>query len=34
MGGKTVVPVTEIPNVVTFALFQDPEGNMVGIIKG
>lgn len=34
MGGKTVMPVTEIPNVVTFALFQDPEGNTVGIVKG
>lgn len=34
LGGKTVVPVTEIPNMVTFALFQDPEGNMVGIVKG
>jgi hypothetical protein len=34
MGGKTVVPVTEIPNMVTFALFQDPEGNVVGIVKG
>ena len=34
MGGKTVVPITEIPNMVTFALFKDPEGNMVGIVKG
>jgi len=34
MGGKTVVPVTEIPNMVTFALFSDPEGNMVGLVKG
>ncbi len=32
-GGKTVVPVTEIPNMVTFALFTDPEGNMVGLVK-
>jgi predicted enzyme related to lactoylglutathione lyase len=32
-GGKTVVPVTEIPNVVTFAQFADPEGNVVGLIK-
>ena len=32
-GGKTIVPVTEIPDMVTFALFQDPEGNMVGIVK-
>jgi predicted enzyme related to lactoylglutathione lyase len=34
MGGKTIVPVTEIPNMVTFALFQDPEGNMIGLVKG
>jgi len=34
MGGKTLVPTTEIPNVVTFALFKDPEGNIVGLVKG
>ncbi|MDZ7343701.1 MAG: VOC family protein [candidate division KSB1 bacterium] len=34
MGGKTVVPPTEIPNMVTFAMFSDPEGNMVGLVKG
>ena len=34
MGGKTLVPPTEIPNMVTFAMFQDPEGNAVGIVKG
>jgi predicted enzyme related to lactoylglutathione lyase len=33
-GGKTVMPVTEIPNMVTFALFSDPEGNVVGVFKG
>jgi predicted enzyme related to lactoylglutathione lyase len=32
-GGKTVVPVTEIPDMVTFALFADPEGNVVGLVK-
>jgi predicted enzyme related to lactoylglutathione lyase len=32
LGGKTVMPVTSIPNVVTFALFTDPEGNMVGVV--
>ncbi len=32
-GGKTVVPTTTIPGVVTFALFSDPEGNRVGIVK-
>lgn len=34
MGGKTVVPVTEIPDMVTFAMFADPEGNVVGLVKG
>ena len=33
MGGKTVMPPTEIPNMVTFALFADPDGNVVGIVK-
>ncbi len=33
LGGKTVVPVTEIPNFVTFALFADPEGNTIGLVK-
>ena len=33
LGGKTVVPVTTIPDMVTFALFSDPEGNVVGIVK-
>lgn len=33
LGGKVVTPVTEIPNVVTFAIFSDPDGNVVGIIK-
>lgn len=33
MGGQTIVPVTEIPNMVTFALFADPEGNVVGLVK-
>jgi uncharacterized protein len=34
LGGKTVVPPTEVPGIVTFALFQDPEGNMIGMIQG
>ncbi len=33
-GGKTVVPVTVIPDMVTFAQFSDPEGNVVGLVKG
>jgi|SRR5262245_51496370 len=34
LGGKTMVPPTEIPNTVTFALFTDPEGNIMGLVKG
>jgi len=33
MGGKVVMPETEVPNMVTFALFQDTEGNTVGLVK-
>lgn len=33
LGGKTAVPVTEIPDMVTFAQFADPEGNVVGLVK-
>ena len=33
LGGKTVVPVTEMERV-TFALFADPEGHVVGLVKG
>jgi len=32
-GGRTIVPVTEIPGMVTFAQFADPEGNVVGLVK-
>ena len=33
LGGKTVMPVTEIPDIVTLALFSDPEGNVIGLVK-
>ena len=33
LGGKTTVPVTEIPDVVTFAQFADPDGNVVGLFR-
>ena len=33
MGGKTVMPVTEMPDMVTFALFADPQGSLVGLVK-
>jgi len=33
LGGTTVMPPTEIPGVVTMAMFNDPDGNLIGIIK-
>jgi uncharacterized protein len=32
-GGKTVMEPQELP-MVTLALFEDPEGNVVGLVKG
>ena len=35
LGCKTVVPATEMPDFgLTFALFADPEGHVVGLSKG
>jgi uncharacterized protein len=34
LGGTTVMPVTEIPQMVTFAMFADPWGNTIGLMKG
>jgi predicted enzyme related to lactoylglutathione lyase len=33
MGGKTLTPPTEIPDMVTYATFADPEGNRIGLVK-
>src|SRR5437660_709992 len=33
LGGNIVLPVTEIPDVVTFAMFNDPDGLLIGLIK-
>ena len=33
LGGKVVVPVTEVPNMGHFAWFSDPEGNCIGLWK-
>ena len=33
LGGETVVPVTTIPGMVTFAQFRDPQGNVVGLVS-
>jgi predicted enzyme related to lactoylglutathione lyase len=34
MGGKVMMPPTEIPGIVTMAMFGDPAGNTIGLIKG
>ena len=34
LGGKVVVPETVIPDMVTFGMFADPEGNIIGLVKG
>lgn len=34
LGGNVVAPPTEIPNMLTFALFRDPDGNIIGLVKG
>lgn len=33
LGGKTVMPETVIPDMVTLALLSDPAGNVVGLVK-
>jgi predicted enzyme related to lactoylglutathione lyase len=33
LGGKTIQPPMQIPDGVTFALFADPEGHIVGLVK-
>jgi predicted enzyme related to lactoylglutathione lyase len=34
MGAKTVVPRRVVPDMVTFAQFTDPIGNLIGLIEG
>ena len=34
LGGRTVQPPVQIPGGVTFALFADPEGHVVGLLTG
>jgi predicted enzyme related to lactoylglutathione lyase len=34
LGGKTVMPPTPIPGHGSMAMFQDPEGNVLGLFKG
>ncbi|MGH9165390.1 MAG: VOC family protein [Acidimicrobiales bacterium] len=31
LGGSVVMPVTDIPGIVTFALFASPEGHVIGL---
>lgn len=33
LGGKTIMPRTEIPNMVTMALFSDIDGNTIGLVE-
>jgi hypothetical protein len=34
LGGKVLVPPTDIPNVGRFAIVQDPQGATFGLFKG
>jgi len=33
LGASTTTPVTEVPGVVTFAQFADPDGNRIGLVE-
>src|SRR4051812_14693266 len=33
LGGETVLPIVEIPGVITFAMINDPDGLLVGLVK-
>ena len=33
LGGKTIMPVSEVPGGPTIAMFTDPVGNRVGLVK-
>lgn len=34
MGAKTIMPPMDIPDGPTIAMFADPEGNQIGLMKG
>jgi uncharacterized protein len=34
LGGKTETPITELPGMVTYARFSDPDGLIVGLVLG
>jgi uncharacterized protein len=33
LGGRTEMPIVEVPGMVTFAMFSDPDGLLVGLVK-
>jgi predicted enzyme related to lactoylglutathione lyase len=33
LGGRIVMPATDVPGGITFARFADPEGNVVGLVR-
>lgn len=33
LGGKVLMPVTEVPGMVIMAQFADPQGNVFGLVK-
>jgi uncharacterized protein len=33
LGGKTVMPASDIPDGPTIGLFTDPQGNTIGVVK-
>jgi predicted enzyme related to lactoylglutathione lyase len=33
LGGRTVVPVTKVPGTITFAMFDDPDALLVGLVR-
>jgi predicted enzyme related to lactoylglutathione lyase len=34
LGGKTVLPPTDVPGGPSIAMFTDPQGNAIGLLKG
>ncbi len=34
LGGKTIMPPTDVPGGPSIAMFTDPEGNIMGLSKG
>ena len=33
LGGRTEMPIVEVPGMVTFAMFSDPDGLLVGLVR-